>query len=999
MATTLHVLRNDASTNVHTNLYPRTLMTDFDLKDNRYPSLSPKPRGILGHNPSSLSADMASLERRSLSGGQSSAKSYDLNDNATARSVERPPSQDREGPASRKGAQSPEAASTKSQTQQSQDLSRMSLSNGRPDNVPPRVLERYSLDDNGAFSSSQQGSTEVELRQNGVTDSSNTPTRSNTPQPTRQLATVDVSATLTGNTPRHPDIAAASSPSTGSNGNQFPPIMPLSASPNYIPPVASRNRTYPQQPTYINPSNPPNGVNAVYTPLPPPQEEVCVECAMRDQDMADVDVTSPGIWERASDVLFEELKQREADEEAQGFKPDPHRARSVGGMLTEQNLKIWLSINPREPASRQQTLNTYVKAQRALLEAEAKAHSRAMQEAKRLDTKMRDAYSQLRRSAYDLGSAPVIDDNGGVRIKPPKSPISPNHSRSHTRSQSREITLLENGMIVEHVDVRREEKEERERRRKEEKRARKSSRSSVLDATSIISAHSSGPLTDSGLKPYSRYSHTTSGRPNSVLSSGQDRPEIPRAYSQASFSDIHSLNSGSGGKRRFFGVRNLSTGWRSQESLAPSFAPSGVSGSMVDMHVALQREDRRRTLVSPMGTSRKSMLWQSSEIQDNPTAAAEEKAKKKKNGLIKWWRTVTGTHKPETFTSRESFLEKQHDDGLPLAPPPPLSYLVERNSPEMSLNNRHASTLSIPPPSAQPFAQPLSISPPPSGLSTSPTSMRQPNGDASDSTIVGFEESGKSKPTEWRLHPVSSEPNLRQSAINQEPIPPVPSLPNGPNARLSLAISREKSLPPIPCDESPALLTPVERPRTVYTYETPRALPPGTRPPHDFLPPPAPFQSLDSRRQSFGGMTSRPNITVQTAPHNQTTFDPRISLGPQYDEFGNSRRSLGRFDFEHEGRRGTSPLPTPSKRKSKFGFASLLGKKSKEPENLSDHGAHPFPSMGGRNDDSGQASFENQRTNRMSVLSRKPLNELVAQDPEFKAYRYPSTEQRLDLLR
>ncbi len=38
-----------------------------------------------------------------------------------------------------------------------------------------------------------------------------------------------------------------------------------------------------------------------YTPIIPPQEEVCVECAMRDQDMADVDVTSAGVWERASD--------------------------------------------------------------------------------------------------------------------------------------------------------------------------------------------------------------------------------------------------------------------------------------------------------------------------------------------------------------------------------------------------------------------------------------------------------------------------------------------------------------------------------------------------------------------------------------------------------------------------------------------------------------------------------------------------------------------------
>jgi len=236
--------------------------------------------------------------------------------------------------------------------------------------------------------------------------------------------------------------------------------------------------------------------------------------------------------------------------------------------------------NPREPASRQQTLNTYLKSQRTLLQAEALAHARAMQEAKQLDNRMRDTYSQLRRSAYDMGAASSpADDFGGVRIKPPHSPSSPAKIHVHTRSQSREITLLENGMIVEHVDVRKEEREARERRRKEEKRARKSSRSSIMDVTSIISAQSNGPLTDNGLKPYSRYSHSSSARPTSVLTAPPERPDLPRAYSQASFSEVHSLGSGSPRRTRFFGIRNLSAGWMSQDSLARS----GMSGSMVDM--------------------------------------------------------------------------------------------------------------------------------------------------------------------------------------------------------------------------------------------------------------------------------------------------------------------------------------------------------------------------------------------------------------------------------
>lgn len=70
-----------------------------------------------------------------------------------------------------------------------------------------------------------------------------------------------------------------------------------------------------------------------------------MECAMRDQDMADVDVTSPGVWERDSDVLYEELKRREQEEEANGnTNADRSRPRARGGRLSEPNLKLWLSL-------------------------------------------------------------------------------------------------------------------------------------------------------------------------------------------------------------------------------------------------------------------------------------------------------------------------------------------------------------------------------------------------------------------------------------------------------------------------------------------------------------------------------------------------------------------------------------------------------------------------------------------------------------------------------
>ena len=67
---------------------------------------------------------------------------------------------------------------------------------------------------------------------------------------------------------------------------------------------------------------------------------------MRDQDMADVDVTSPGIWRRDSDVDFDDLLRRELDDEAAGILPQENssRPRARGGRLTEENLKLWLAI-------------------------------------------------------------------------------------------------------------------------------------------------------------------------------------------------------------------------------------------------------------------------------------------------------------------------------------------------------------------------------------------------------------------------------------------------------------------------------------------------------------------------------------------------------------------------------------------------------------------------------------------------------------------------------
>ncbi|KAJ7084387.1 hypothetical protein B0H15DRAFT_911170 [Mycena belliarum] len=903
----------------------------------------------------------------------------------------------------------PDVQSLKSN--QSQDPPRSAVSYVLPPGAARRVVERYSLEDTTQRAPSRASE---ETRPTAL-ESNQDPAKGLQ----RQSPSQEFPASLLPSAPRHPALpalgvgAGSSRPNTP---NYTPPIMPLSASPGYNPPVSPNPRAYAHQPTYITPPPAPRPVA-----LSTPQEEVCVECAMRDQDMIDVDVTTPGVWERESDVMFDDLLRRELEDEATGVVPgdDSSRPRARGGLLTEQNLKAWLSVNPREPAARQQTLNTYIKSQRTLLEAEALARARAMQEAKQLDSRMRDTYSQLRRSAYDTGSSPTpADDTGAIRIKPPRSPASPNHPG---RSHSREVTLLENGMIVEHVDVRKEEKEARERRRKEEKRARKSSRSSFIDVNSIISAQSFNPNIDSGvgLKPYSRYSQASSARPTSVLTAPPDRAELPRAYSQASFSDIHSLGSASPRRTRFFGIKNLSGGWRSQDSLAPS----GISGSMMDMHVALQNEMHGQRVSSPvdMATARRSQLWPSMDTETRETQIVQDKPKKKRKGLAKIWGIVTGSSKQQNSSSREpsQSYERTEDDG-PLAPPPPLSYLVNRG--HAGDGGRHASTPSLPSTSSPKLglsSPGMSSSTAPSSILPSPASSRGPDVDAAEQRKSNgtYEEDqhpsddtiGKSQPAGTRnVHPVTSEPDMRRAS--QTP-PPISRLPNGaarprPDSVMS---SRDKSLPPLPTE---AFVRPPDaRPRTIMSF-TP---PPGSAPAHDFLPPQAPFRTAEARRQSFGGLSSRPTLGLQTVPVTQpVAFDERRPFGPRYDEYGLSRRSLGRLDNvqEHPAAR-SSPVPMAAKRRSRFGLSSLLGKKSTKGEAAHEGAvaAQQFPSMrrsgseGAEDYGTGYATSNSRHSAfstggpRMSVTSRKALEDLVAQDPDFVAYRYPSNDQHLDILR
>src|SRR5262245_60317416 len=74
---------------------------------------------------------------------------------------------------------------------------------------------------------------------------------------------------------------------------------------------------------------------------------------------------------------------------------------------------------------------------------------------------------------------------------------------------------------------------------------------------------------------------------------------------------------------------------------------------------------------------------------------SQEKTRKSKGGFSKIFRMI-GRNKPDASNTPRGRSARAEDDG-PLAPPPPLSYLVDRMRGDLNHNPpRHSSTASLP---------------------------------------------------------------------------------------------------------------------------------------------------------------------------------------------------------------------------------------------------------------------------------------------------------------
>jgi hypothetical protein len=443
----------------------------------------------------------------------------------------------------------------------------------------------------------------------------------------------------------------------------------------------------------------------------------------------------------------------------------------------------------------------------------------------------------------------------------------------------------------------------------------------------------------------------------------------------------------------------------------------------------------------------------------------EEKQKKKK-GLAKLWSIVTGStprSKSEHTHSKSMDFKSTGgnqvygaaEDDYPLAPPPPLSYLVDRDG-SGNRPRRHSSTPFLPGTVGQPPNQSLpqspngvSPSPPtaPSSILPSPTSLRMPRAINDSPSLVAI---GPSEQENDHQQQLIGERNFSYNSGFSSPrsISPLPQRPH------TIILGRDKNLPPLPPNESSSVGFPsasdiasAGRPQTMFaTLDSPRHVAPAMATVNEdlsgmsgdqesFGPPQIAFRN-DSRRQSFGGMekprvlSPNPYDTPRGVRNNgatqyghpyangnggnfnvYNTYHGSGVAGDAYGEFGSSRQSLGWWEDmqrsqppqsqaqSHKGRmssvetNGTgAKSKTPSKRKSRFGLGSMFGKKKEETSGGEDGDSamYSMPSS-----EMHQLQYNDGRASggaRMSVTSRKAVQQLVEQDADFVAYRYPSND-------
>lgn len=391
--------------------------------------------------------------------------------------------------------------------------------------------------------------------------------------------------------------------------------------------------------------------------------------------------------------------------------------------------------------------------------------------------------------------------------------------------------------------------------------------------------------------------------------------------------------------------------------------------------------------------------------------------------------------------------QQPEDLNVPLDPPPPISYLVNRSggpterapppplSPSMQSSGGSLSpyrSVSAPVPL---FVKSTSPSATSSSLLPSPTSNRFPWRDSvsdgrRDSAVVDDNEispvdegierrdylpaPGPSRSSRYSMQQESPR-RMGHGPSTSSSTAPGTFNPRRSGRESSVSSSIYKDLPPLPSETmSIPMHSPLEaRPVTAYELDGP----------------PRPQFASEPRRQSFSGLIGHPiesfSKAISRSRKNSELAPPRFST-VYYDEFGRSSMSLGRLDDPRHVEQLSSNKSADAlnvstrshKTRSRFGLSSLFGRRSVEREEglkqsaLDGTGLAPSDGRiyarqaerppGPRLSRSDNA-LRDSRTSvvtfpRSSTTSSRRLDYLIPQEDNFVAYRYPSEVERLDIL-
>ncbi|TIB38372.1 hypothetical protein E3P86_01659 [Wallemia ichthyophaga] len=427
--------------------------------------------------------------------------------------------------------------------------------------------------------------------------------------------------------------------------------------------------------------------------LNPPVVEICLECMMRDKDMADVDV-SPTVWQNASDGELEKSLALWSAQEHNGISPSQRTGLRPQDEVTEDALATWTKLNPPLSNYRARNLKSYVADQVSrnnvtaidrtvdtMLKYPSSSSLNPPQSLKQVAPRRR----RLSESSANVNGNAIAgaSANAAANATATANPNTPINNR--TSKQSLAISLANAPPLPD-------------------------------DAANVITNYGKGEVSNSS-KSRSRSHSQVQGqskvqnRPASVSNDLQVPTSAPRNSSQLQVP--HSPQSTSASPSTLTATSPTSTHSRrpfslffrhSNRSVATSVASAHPSGSMVDMHLGLEKERDPNRTSSMNGME----VYQGKQYPSTRSLNKSDgkHSKKKKGGIRGLWNRIRGkstshvhSTTPTTATSttttgrsmtaspslderqREgSLLELQQqaqkeDTSSPLPPPPSMSFL------------------------------------------------------------------------------------------------------------------------------------------------------------------------------------------------------------------------------------------------------------------------------------------------------------------------------------